>query len=59
MTKKIIFWAVVAVIFIGIGLYLKFSGFGDTIMALIIGAVCAVAGWLAKMLYDKYVKPVK
>ena len=59
MKKKIIFWAVIAIVLIGLGLYLKFAGFGNTLMALIIGAVGAVAGWLAKMFYDKYVKPVK
>lgn len=56
MKKKWIFWIVVAVIAIGIGLYLKFAEIGPTLMAVLIGVVGALLGWLAKYLYDKYVK---
>lgn len=37
MTKKQIFWLIVTIIAIGIGLYLKFAEFGDTLVSLLIG----------------------
>lgn len=55
-TKKIIFWVVVAILVVGLGLYLKYASFGATIITVIVGAVGIIAGWLAKYLYDKYVK---
>lgn len=55
MKKKIIFWAIVAVLIIGIGLFLKFSAFGTTIMSIVIGVVGVVVGWIAKTLYNRYV----
>lgn len=55
-TKKIIFWVVVAILVVGLGLYLKYAPFGATIITVIVGAVGIIAGWLAKYLYDKYVK---
>lgn len=39
MTKKQIFWLIVTIIAIGIGLYLKLAGFGDTLMSLLIGTI--------------------
>lgn len=57
MTKKqIFFWLIVAIIAIGIGLYLKFAGFGDTLMSLLIGAIGIIIGWIAKCFYNKYIK---
>lgn len=55
-TKKIIFWVVVAILVVGLGLYLKYASFGATIITIIVGAVGIIVGWLAKYLYDKYVK---
>lgn len=56
MTKKQIFWLIVTIIAIGIGLYLKLAGFGDTLMSLLIGAIGIIIGWIAKRLYNKYIK---
>lgn len=55
-TKKIIFWVVVAILVIGLGLYLKYASFGATVITIIVGACGVAAGWLAKFLYDRYVK---
>lgn len=55
-TKKIIFWVVIALLVIGIGLYLKFANFGDMLMSILIGACGIVAGWLAHIFYAKYIK---
>lgn len=54
--KKWIFWLIVAVVVIGLGLYLKFAGFGDALMAVVFGGIGLVVGWVAKILYDKYIK---
>lgn len=56
MTKKQIFWLIVTIIAIGIGLYLKLGGFGDTLMSLLIGTIGIIIGWIAKCLYNKYIK---
>lgn len=56
MKKKIIFWVVVAVVIIALGIYLKYTSFGVTVVTVIVGLGGIVAGWLAKMLYDRYVK---
>lgn len=56
MTKKQIFWLIVAIIAISIGLYLKLAGFGDTLMSLLIGTIGIIIGWIAKYLYNKYIK---
>jgi hypothetical protein len=62
-TKKIIFWVVIALLVIGIGLYLKFANFGDALMSILIGlmsiligACGIVVGWLAHIFYAKYIK---
>lgn len=55
-TKKIIFWVVVAILVVGLGLYFKYASFGATLITIIVGAVGIIVGWLAKYLYDKYVK---
>lgn len=56
MKKKIIFWAVVVVLLIGLGLWLKYTSFGVTIVTILVGLGGIAAGWLAKMLYDRYIK---
>lgn len=56
--KKIVFWAIIAVILIGGGLYLKFAGFGSALMALLFFAVGGVCGWLSKVFYNKFIAPV-
>lgn len=59
MKKKIIFWAIVIVLLIGLGLWLKYTSFGVTVVTILVGAAGLVAGWIAKILYDKYVKDNK
>lgn len=56
MKKKLIFWVVVAVVIIALGIYLKYTSFGVTVVTVLVGLGGIVAGWLAKMLYDRYVK---
>lgn len=55
-TKKIIFWVVVAVLVIGLGFWLKYASFGAMVVTVIVGAAGLVLGWIARMLYCKYVK---
>lgn len=57
MKKKILFWIIIAVIIviIGLGFYLKFSSLGSTIMAIIFLVVGIIVGWLAKVFYDRYI----
>lgn len=59
MKKKIIFWAIVIVLLIGLGLWLKYTSFGVTLVTILVGAAGLVVGWIAKILYDKYVKDNK
>lgn len=56
MKKKIIFWAVVVVLLTGLGLWLKYTSFGVTIVTILVGLGGIATGWLAKMLYDRYIK---
>lgn len=56
MKKKIIFWAVIVVLLIGLGLWLKYTSFGVTVVTILVGLGGIAAGWLAKMLYDRYIK---
>ena len=56
MKKKIIFWAVIVVLLIGLGLWLKYTSFGVAVVTILVGLGGIVAGWLAKMLYDRYIK---
>lgn len=56
MKKKIIFWVIVVVLAIGLGLYLKYASFGATVITIVVCACGVVVGWLAKYLYDRYVK---
>lgn len=59
MKKKIVFWAIVIVLLIGLGLWLKYTSFGVTLVTILVGAAGLVVGWIAKILYDKYVKDNK
>ena len=59
MKKKIIFWVIVVVLLIGLGLWLKYTSFGVTIVTILVGFGGLVVGWIAKILYDKYVKDNK
>lgn len=43
-TKKIIFWAVIAAIVIGILLWLKFASFGSSLMGVLLFAAGLVVG---------------
>lgn len=55
-TKKIIFWAIIAVIFIAMFLYCLLAKPGNVLMFLISGCVGIVIGWFAHVLYNKYFK---
>ena len=56
MKKKIIFWAVVVVLLVGLGLWLKYASFGVTVVTILVGLGGIVLGWVAHILYGKYVK---
>ena len=57
MKKRIIFWVIVAVILIiGIATYLKYAPFGATVVTVLVGLGGIVLGWIARMLYCKYIK---
>lgn len=54
-TKQLIFWIVILMVFVGIGIYLKYASTGATMMALLVGITGIVVGWVARILYVKYV----
>ena len=56
MKNKIIFWAVVVVLLVGLGLWLKYASFGVTVVTILVGLGGIVLGWIAHILYGKYVK---
>ncbi len=56
MKKRIIFWVVVLVLLVGLGLWLKYTSFGVTVVTILVGLVGIVLGWIARMLYCKYIK---
>lgn len=55
-TKKIIFWAVIAALVLGMFLYLLLAKPGNVLMSIIYGCGGIVIGWIARILYSKYVK---
>lgn len=55
-TKKIIFWAVVAAVVLGLALYLLFAKPGNVFMASVFGVTGLVAGWFARVFYDTKIK---
>lgn len=52
-TKKIIFWAVIAALVIGILLWLKFASFGSSLMGLLLFAAGLVAGGILGYFFSK------
>lgn len=56
MKKKIIFWAIVVVLLIGLGIFLKYASLGVTVVTILVGLGGIVLGWIAHILYGKYVK---
>lgn len=55
-TKKIIFWAVIAALVLGLALYLLFAKPGNVLMVSISGVTGLVAGWFARVFYDTKIK---
>lgn len=55
MKKKIIFWVVVAIVIIALGIYLKYAAFGTTVVTVLVGLGGIVLGWIGRILYGKYV----
>lgn len=51
--KKIIFWAVVALVICGILIYLKFAPFWDAVMALVTFLIGIAVGNVCHRLYSK------
>lgn len=56
MKKRIIFWVVVLMLLVGLGLWLKYTSFGVTVVTILVGLGGVVLGWIARMLYCKYIK---
>lgn len=56
MKKKIIFWVVVAIVIIALGIYLKYAAFGTTVVTVLVGLGGIVLGWIGRILYCKYVQ---
>lgn len=56
MKKKIIFWVVVTIVIIALGIYLKYAAFGTTVVTVLVGLGGIVLGWIGRILYGKYVK---
>ena len=50
MKKRIIFWVVVLVLLVGLGLWLKYTSFGVTVVTILVGLGGIVLGWIARML---------
>lgn len=56
MKKKIIFWVVVTIVIIALGIYLKYAAFGTTVVTVLVGLGGIALGWIGRILYGKYVK---
>lgn len=54
--KKLIIAAIVAVVIIGVILYLHFAPVWTSVVNIIVGAGGIVIGWIAHVLYNKYIK---
>lgn len=54
--KKIIFWSIVAVLIIAVIVFMKFAPLWVSLTTVISFGAGAVVGWVAKILYDKYIK---
>lgn len=44
------------VLIIGLAIYLKYAPFGVTVVTVIVGAAGVVLGWIARILYCRYIK---
>lgn len=54
--KKLIFAAIVVAVIIGVILYLHFAPVWTSVVNIIVGAGGIVIGWIAHILYNKYIK---
>jgi hypothetical protein len=54
--KKLIIAAIVAVVIIGVILYLHFAPVWTSVVNVVVVAVGIVVGWIAHVLYNKYIK---
>ena len=52
--KKIIFWAIIVLIVVGIVLYVHFVNPLATLVNVVVFGVGAVIGWIARVIYAKY-----
>lgn len=52
--KKIIFWAIIVLIVVGIVLYVHFVSPLATLVNVTVFGVGAVIGWIARVIYTKY-----
>ena len=53
--KKIIFWVIVVVLLIGLGLWLKYTSFSVTVVTILVGLGGIVLGWAGKYAYDRFI----
>lgn len=57
MTKKTIIWiAVIVAVVIGVLVYMHYTPVWVSISNVICGAAGVVVGWIANVLYNKYIK---
>ena len=57
MKKKTIIWiAVIVAVVIGVLVYMHYTPVWVSISNVIFGAVSIVVGWIAHVLYNKYIK---
>lgn len=54
--KKIIFWIAIVLIVVGVVIYAKFAPVWVSLTNIAIGGGSIVLGWIAHILYDKYIK---
>lgn len=59
MTKKQIFWLVIAVIVVIAIVFFKLAPLWVSLNVLVSFGCGVVIGWWAKMFYDKYIAPTK
>lgn len=55
-TKKIIFWIAIVLIVVSVVIYAKFAPVWVSLTNIAIGGVSIVLGWIAHILYEKYIK---
>lgn len=54
--KKLIIAAIVAVVIIGVIFYLHFVPVWTSVVNVVVAVVDIVVGWIAHVLYNKYIK---